>query len=236
MTVLIGQAFVAVPPHLSVYLSSSAAANFACVLAGPVVPISQPVVAFSFARSTKGSHEPGFRRTSCHGPRAGRLRRDHRQRHPHARDRHRRPNRLRSPRGGRLRDRPSRDHSRRPSPHAFAVGATSRRRAGRRRAAHRRHGPLAAATRPSKPSARCSPSSLPGYGELFRMLSYQRSAPAAMLSRATGGLMRPDRRAHDARLARGGAAGDGKAHRPRAAPPRPRSPPLTSASTSRERR
>jgi len=30
---------------------------------------------------------------------------------------------------------------------------------------------------------------LPGYGELFRMLSYQDVGPAAMLSRATGGLM-----------------------------------------------
>ena len=31
--------------------------------------------------------------------------------------------------------------------------------------------------------------SLPGYGELFRMLSYQEIGPAAMLSRAIGGLM-----------------------------------------------
>jgi molybdenum cofactor biosynthesis protein B len=31
--------------------------------------------------------------------------------------------------------------------------------------------------------------SLPGYGELFRMLSYQAIGPAAMLSRATGGLL-----------------------------------------------
>jgi molybdenum cofactor biosynthesis protein B len=30
---------------------------------------------------------------------------------------------------------------------------------------------------------------LPGYGELFRMLSFQEIGPAAMLSRATGGLM-----------------------------------------------
>jgi molybdopterin adenylyltransferase len=30
---------------------------------------------------------------------------------------------------------------------------------------------------------------LPGYGELFRMLSFQQIGPAAMLSRATGGLM-----------------------------------------------
>jgi molybdopterin adenylyltransferase len=30
---------------------------------------------------------------------------------------------------------------------------------------------------------------LPGYGELFRMLSYQEIGPAAMLSRAVGGLM-----------------------------------------------
>ena len=30
---------------------------------------------------------------------------------------------------------------------------------------------------------------LPGYGELFRMLSYQDIGPAAMLSRATGGLL-----------------------------------------------
>lgn len=30
---------------------------------------------------------------------------------------------------------------------------------------------------------------LPGYGELFRMLSYQEIGPAAILSRATGGLM-----------------------------------------------
>lgn len=30
---------------------------------------------------------------------------------------------------------------------------------------------------------------LPGYGELFRMLSYQEIGPAAMLSRAIGGLM-----------------------------------------------
>ena len=29
---------------------------------------------------------------------------------------------------------------------------------------------------------------LPGYGELFRMLSYEQIGPAAMLSRATGGL------------------------------------------------
>jgi molybdenum cofactor biosynthesis protein B len=32
--------------------------------------------------------------------------------------------------------------------------------------------------------------SLPGYGELFRMLSYQQIGPAAMLSRAVGGLFR----------------------------------------------
>ena len=31
---------------------------------------------------------------------------------------------------------------------------------------------------------------LPGYGEVFRMLSYQEIGAAAMLSRATGGLMR----------------------------------------------
>jgi molybdenum cofactor biosynthesis protein B len=30
---------------------------------------------------------------------------------------------------------------------------------------------------------------LPGYGEIFRMLSYQDIGPAAILSRATGGLM-----------------------------------------------
>jgi molybdenum cofactor biosynthesis protein B len=30
---------------------------------------------------------------------------------------------------------------------------------------------------------------LPGYGELFRMLSFQQVGPAAMLSRATGGLV-----------------------------------------------
>jgi molybdenum cofactor biosynthesis protein B len=30
---------------------------------------------------------------------------------------------------------------------------------------------------------------LPGYGELFRMLSYQEIGPAAMLSRAVGGVM-----------------------------------------------
>ena len=30
---------------------------------------------------------------------------------------------------------------------------------------------------------------LPGYGELFRMLSFQQIGPAAMLSRATGGLI-----------------------------------------------
>jgi len=30
---------------------------------------------------------------------------------------------------------------------------------------------------------------LPGYGELFRMLSYEQVGPAAMLSRATGGLI-----------------------------------------------
>ncbi|NQU21989.1 MAG: molybdenum cofactor biosynthesis protein MoaB [Candidatus Nealsonbacteria bacterium] len=30
---------------------------------------------------------------------------------------------------------------------------------------------------------------LPGYGELFRMLSYEQIGPAAMLSRATGGLI-----------------------------------------------
>jgi molybdenum cofactor biosynthesis protein B len=30
---------------------------------------------------------------------------------------------------------------------------------------------------------------LPGYGELFRQLSYQEIGPAAMLSRATGGLI-----------------------------------------------
>jgi len=31
---------------------------------------------------------------------------------------------------------------------------------------------------------------LPGYGELFRMLSYQQIGPAAILSRATGGVLR----------------------------------------------
>jgi molybdenum cofactor biosynthesis protein B len=32
---------------------------------------------------------------------------------------------------------------------------------------------------------------LPGYGEIFRMLSYQEIGPAAILSRAVGGLMGP---------------------------------------------
>lgn len=32
---------------------------------------------------------------------------------------------------------------------------------------------------------------LPGYGELFRMLSYQEIGPASILSRAVGGLMGP---------------------------------------------
>ena len=36
---------------------------------------------------------------------------------------------------------------------------------------------------------RCSPSRFPGYGELFRMLSYAEIGPACLLSRAVGGLI-----------------------------------------------
>ena len=50
---------------------------------------------------------------------------------------------------------------------------------------------------------------LPGYGELFRMLSYQEIGTAAMLSRAVGRLDGPHRRAHHARLASRRPAGDG---------------------------
>ena len=51
---------------------------------------------------------------------------------------------------------------------------------------------------------------LPGYGELFRMLSYAEIGPATILSRAVG---RPDGAtggAGHAGLARGGRAGDGR--------------------------
>ena len=37
--------------------------------------------------------------------------------------------------------------------------------------------------------ADCLTKTLPGYGELFRMLSYEQIGPAAMLSRAVGGVM-----------------------------------------------
>ena len=45
----------------------------------------------------------------------------------------------------------------------------------------------APATRPSRRSRACSTKPLPGYGELFRMLSYAEIGPACMLSRAMGG-------------------------------------------------
>ena len=67
---------------------------------------------------------------------------------------------------------------------------------------------------------------LPGYGELFRMLSFEQVGAAAMLSRATGGLMdqkvlltMPGSPAA-VRLAME------RLDRPRPRPPRPRSPPL----------
>ena len=40
-----------------------------------------------------------------------------------------------------------------------------------------------------KRSTACSPSACPGFGELFRSLSYQQIGAAAMLSRATAGLV-----------------------------------------------
>ena len=51
---------------------------------------------------------------------------------------------------------------------------------------------------------------IPGYGELFRMLSYQEIGAAAMLSRATAGLMDRTRRPHHARLPRRRPPGHGK--------------------------
>ncbi len=65
---------------------------------------------------------------------------------------------------------------------------------------------------------------LPGYGELFRMLSYAEIGPACILSRAVGGLIgelavlvMPGSR-------RGRRAGHGPDHPPRAAAHRPRGP------------
>ena len=61
---------------------------------------------------------------------------------------------------------------------------------------------------------------LPGFGELFRMLSWEQVGAAAMLSRATAGTYRGERRRLGARLAEGGAARVGEADRARARAPR----------------
>ena len=67
-----------------------------------------------------------------------------------------------------------------------------------------------------------------GYGELFRMLSYQQIGPAAMLSRAVGGLI--DRTVVLTMPGSPAAvrSGDGANHRARAAASGARSPPLAS--------
>ena len=67
---------------------------------------------------------------------------------------------------------------------------------------------------------------LPGFGELFRMLSYPEIGAAAMLSRAIGGLIRPHGSASNARLNRRRPAGNGKAHSAGNRPSGARSSPL----------
>ena len=75
-----------------------------------------------------------------------------------------------------------------PADNAAAVGAIARRCPDRCRAVDRRHRPeQSRQTFETVSSLITKP--LPGYGELFRMLSYQEIGPAAMLSRAVGGLM-----------------------------------------------
>ena len=51
---------------------------------------------------------------------------------------------------------------------------------------------------------------LDGFGELFRMLSYQQIGAAAMLSRACAGTIRQDDRVHAARIGESRPAGDGE--------------------------
>ena len=58
---------------------------------------------------------------------------------------------------------------------------------------------------------------LPGFGELFRMLSFQEIGPAAMLSRADAGDDRRDAGVPAARLSRGGRSGRAPPDRARAA-------------------
>ena len=91
-------------------------------------------------------------------------------------------------------------------------------RAGRRR--QRGNRDLASATRPTTRSRACSRRPLPGFGELFRMLSWEQVGSAAMLSRATAGTYRGAVVDLSARLAEGGPARVGEADRARARAPR----------------
>ena len=64
---------------------------------------------------------------------------------------------------------------------------------------------------------------LPGYGELFRMLSYAEIGPACLLEPGGRRLDRQDGDPGDARFTRGRRAGDAEDHPARAAAHRPRS-------------
>ena len=67
---------------------------------------------------------------------------------------------------------------------------------------------------------------LPGFGELFRMLSYQEIGAAAMMSRAQLGVHAAPHRRLDARLAERVPARAREARHSRAFPPDPRGQPL----------
>jgi len=73
---------------------------------------------------------------------------------------------------------------------AYASRAAGARRARRRRrrAAHRRHR-LSSRDQTFETVSALLTKPLPGYGEIFRMLSYQEIGPAGMLSRALAGLI-----------------------------------------------
>ena len=162
--------------------------------------------------------EPG--RTQGARARVGALLRPHRQRHAHRGDRHQRPRDRRS--ADRRRPRRRRPHDREGRCRSWCASTSSG------------SSPIPTCRRSSRPAAPASPRAtaptkrspallqkrLDGFGELFRMLSYEQIGAAAMMSRACAGLVAGRIVVVAAGIGSGGAAGDGAAADSRARTPR----------------
>ena len=112
-----------------------------------------------------------------------------------------------------------------------ALIRTHRRRAlGRRRRHLGRHRHLARATRPTRRSTSLLDKRLDGFGELFRMLSYDEIGSAAMMSRAVAGLHRGVVVFATPGSTAAVQAGAREADPPRARPPRLRGAPMSARS------